>query len=73
VTGGEAQPLDPCEASAHIDAVVADDVRAAMRAYFAEKRLGVVVIAREDQLDAWPADLDMGTAQRRDWLGQDLP
>ncbi len=73
VTGGEAHPLDPCEASAHVDAVVADDVRAAMRAYFAEKRLGVVVIAREDQLDAWPADLDMGTVQRRDWLGQDLP
>jgi zinc protease len=72
-TGASVHPVDPCEAAARIDAVVPDDVRAVMRAYFAERRLGVVVIAREDQLDAWPADLGLGTVQRRDWLGQDLP
>jgi predicted Zn-dependent peptidase len=65
--------IDPCDAARRIEAVAPDDVRAVMRMYFAEKRLGVVVIAREDQLDAWPADLDMGPVQRRDWLGQDLP
>jgi predicted Zn-dependent peptidase len=73
VVGGEAHPLDPCEARVRIDAVAPDDVRAAMRQYFAEKRLGVLVVAREDQLDAWPADLDMGKVQRRDWLAEDLP
>ena len=73
VTGRDVPPLNPCDAARRIDAVAPDDVRAAMRTYFAEKRLGVVVIARELQLDAWPADLNMGTVQRRDWLGQDLP
>ena len=73
VTGREVHPIDPCDATRRIDAVAPEDVRAVMRMYFAEKRLGVVVIARELQLDAWPADLNMGTVQRRDWLGQDLP
>jgi predicted Zn-dependent peptidase len=71
VVDGDAQPLDLCEAETHINAVTASDVWAALRTYFAEKRLGVVVIAREDQLDAWPEDLNMGRVQRRDWLGQD--
>jgi predicted Zn-dependent peptidase len=73
VIGGDAHPLDPCEAATRIDAVTPSAVSAAMRTYFAEKRLGVVVIARDDQLDAWPDDLGMGRAQRRDWQGQDLP
>ena len=73
VTGHDVHPIDPCDAARRIDAVAPDDVRAVMRMYFAEKRLGVVVIAREDQLDAWPADFDIGAVQRRDWLGQDLP
>jgi zinc protease len=73
VTGRDVHPVDPCDAARRVDAVAPDDVRAVMRMYFAERRLGVVVIAREDQLDAWPADLDMGAVQRRDWLGQDLP
>jgi hypothetical protein len=73
VTGREVHPIDPCDAARRIDAIAPEDVRAVMRMYFAEKRLGAVVIAREDQLDAWPADLDMGAVQRRDWLGQDLP
>jgi zinc protease len=72
VIGADVHPVDPCQATARIDAVTPDNVRAVMRAYFAERRLGVVVIAREDQLDAWPADLDMGAVQRRDWLGQDI-
>jgi hypothetical protein len=72
ITGNEVQPVDPCRAAALIDAVAPDDIRTAMHAYFAEKRLGAVVIAREDQLDAWPDDLGMRTAQRRDQFGQDL-
>jgi zinc protease len=73
VVGTDVRPLDPCEAAALIDAIQAEEVRAAMRVYFAEKRLGVVVIAREDQLDVWPDGLGIGKVQRRDWLGQDLP
>jgi zinc protease len=73
VTDRDVRPIDPCDAARRLDAVAPDDVRAVMRMYFAEKRLGVVVIAREGQLDAWPADLAMGAVQRRDWLGQDLP
>jgi hypothetical protein len=73
VTGSDVRPLDPCEAAARIDGVAPDDVRNAMRVYFAEKRLGVVVIAEEDQLEAWPTALEMGAVQRRDAFGQDLP
>jgi predicted Zn-dependent peptidase len=73
VSRRDVHPIDPCDAARRIDGVTPDDVRAVMRMYFAERRLGVVVIAREDQLDAWPADLNMGPVQRRDWLGQDLP
>lgn len=73
MTGRDVRPIEPCDSARRIDAVTPDDIRAVMRTYFAEKKLGVVVIAREDQLDAWPADLDMGAVQRRDWLGQDLP
>ncbi len=73
VTGRDVHPVDPCDAARRIDAVAPNDVQTVMRTYFAEERLGVVVIAREDQLDAWPADLDIGPVQRRDWLGQDLP
>ncbi len=54
-----------------LEAIGAEDVRAVMRRYFAEDRFGVVLGARLDQLDAWPADLDMGPVQRRDGFGRD--
>ncbi|HZU83352.1 MAG TPA: insulinase family protein [Polyangiaceae bacterium] len=70
---GDVRPRDLCEETARVDAVSADDVRAAMRVYFAEKRLGAVVIADELQLDEWPDDLGIGRARRRDSFGRDLP
>ena len=45
VTGRDVRPIEPCDSARRIDAVTPDEVRAVMRTYFAEKRLGVVVIA----------------------------
>lgn len=73
VSGGDVHPRNTCEAAARVDAVTAEAVRTAMRVYFADRRLGVVVIAQDHQLDRWPIDLGMGAVQRRDSFGQDMP
>lgn len=59
-------PLDPCATRSAVDSLGGDDVRAVMRSYFAEGRYGVVLVAQDLQLEAWPDSLGLGSVEVRD-------